>query len=65
MLDASGHVKLTDFGLSKEYIGMDERTNTFCGTIEVIQDCCISPKLNAVGSFEFHFSNEIFKIRIV
>lgn len=33
MLDASGHVKLTDFGLSKEYIGLDERTNTFCGTI--------------------------------
>ncbi|KAI6190554.1 Ribosomal protein S6 kinase [Aphelenchoides bicaudatus] len=34
MLDASGHVKLTDFGLSKEYIGMEGKTTTFCGTIE-------------------------------
>jgi p70 ribosomal S6 kinase len=33
MLDARGHVILTDFGLCKE--GIDgERTNTFCGTIE-------------------------------
>lgn len=35
MLDAEGHVVLTDFGLSKESIHADEdRTHTFCGTIE-------------------------------
>ena len=31
LLDRDGHVKLTDFGLSKEGVGT---TNTFCGTIE-------------------------------
>lgn len=29
-----GHVKLTDFGLCKEAIEGDEKTHTFCGTIE-------------------------------
>jgi len=33
MLDVDGHVILTDFGLCKEGLG-DEKTNTFCGTIE-------------------------------
>lgn len=36
MLDATGHIKLTDFGLSKEYIRLEEKTHTFCGTIEVL-----------------------------
>uniref|UniRef100_A0A0R3RMC5 non-specific serine/threonine protein kinase n=1 Tax=Elaeophora elaphi TaxID=1147741 RepID=A0A0R3RMC5_9BILA len=30
----SGHVKLTDFGLCKEAIEGDQKTHTFCGTIE-------------------------------
>lgn len=35
MLNAQGHVVLTDFGLCKESIhGRDEVTHTFCGTIE-------------------------------
>eukprot|EP00118_Oscarella_pearsei_P004273 m.17997 g.17997 ORF g.17997 m.17997 type:complete len:502 (+) comp27579_c0_seq2:247-1752(+) len=34
MLDAKGHVKLTDFGLCKESIVGDQKTHTFCGTIE-------------------------------
>jgi len=34
MLDAEGHVKLIDFGLSKELEGDDALTNTFCGTVE-------------------------------
>mmetsp|Transcript_4805 Transcript_4805/g.12306 ORF Transcript_4805/g.12306 Transcript_4805/m.12306 type:complete len:553 (+) Transcript_4805:186-1844(+) len=33
MLDPTGHVVLTDFGLCKESIG-SSRTHTFCGTIE-------------------------------
>ena len=33
LLDAKGHVKLTDFGLSKEAVN-NEVTHTFCGTIE-------------------------------
>lgn len=34
MLDSTGHVKLTDFGLCKESIEGDQRTYTFCGTVE-------------------------------
>lgn len=33
LLDAEGHVKLTDFGLSKERVDKT-LTHTFCGTIE-------------------------------
>eukprot|EP01130_Rhizamoeba_saxonica_P008780 TRINITY_DN3556_c0_g1_i1.p1 TRINITY_DN3556_c0_g1~~TRINITY_DN3556_c0_g1_i1.p1 ORF type:complete len:274 (-),score=57.29 TRINITY_DN3556_c0_g1_i1:33-854(-) len=36
LLDNTGHIKLTDFGLSKEGIGMNDRTHTFCGTPEYI-----------------------------
>ncbi|XP_041353534.1 ribosomal protein S6 kinase alpha-5-like [Gigantopelta aegis] len=36
LLDSSGHVILTDFGLSKEFLSTDEthRAYSFCGTIE-------------------------------
>ncbi|CAH8541481.1 unnamed protein product [Heterobilharzia americana] len=34
LLDHQGHVKLTDFGLSKERVDRDNLTHTFCGTIE-------------------------------
>lgn len=35
LLDSGGHVVLTDFGLSKEFVGDDnERAYSFCGTIE-------------------------------
>ncbi|XP_055328275.1 ribosomal protein S6 kinase beta-1-like isoform X2 [Paramacrobiotus metropolitanus] len=34
MLNAEGHVVLTDFGLCKESVFEDGRTFTFCGTIE-------------------------------
>lgn len=34
LLDSDGHIKVTDFGLSKESIEGDEKTFSFCGTIE-------------------------------
>ncbi|XP_060577857.1 ribosomal protein S6 kinase alpha-5-like isoform X1 [Ruditapes philippinarum] len=36
LLDSSGHIVLTDFGLSKEFLPSDElhRAYSFCGTIE-------------------------------
>jgi len=34
LLDSDGHIVLTDFGLSKEFINGNHRTFSFCGTIE-------------------------------
>eukprot|EP00118_Oscarella_pearsei_P008731 m.46503 g.46503 ORF g.46503 m.46503 type:complete len:735 (+) comp33701_c0_seq4:2867-5071(+) len=37
LLDGEGHIKLTDFGLSKEGMEMDseeKKTHSFCGTVE-------------------------------
>ncbi|GBP90325.1 Ribosomal protein S6 kinase alpha-5 [Eumeta japonica] len=34
LLDTQGHIILTDFGLSKEFCGGDNRAYSFCGTIE-------------------------------
>lgn len=34
LLDTEGHVKLTDFGLSKESIFEEKKTFSFCGTVE-------------------------------
>ncbi|CAO4361981.1 unnamed protein product [Caenorhabditis nigoni] len=34
LLDADGHIKVTDFGLSKEAIDSEKKTYSFCGTVE-------------------------------
>lgn len=34
LLDEDGHVKLTDFGLSKAFEQGPNSTNSYCGTIE-------------------------------
>jgi len=37
LIDGDGHIKITDFGLSKEgLVGYNSRTNTFCGTPEYL-----------------------------
>ena len=36
LLDADGHIKITDFGLSKQFKAPDETTETFCGTPEYL-----------------------------
>lgn len=36
ILDSEGHIKLTDFGLSKLAVGGDKLTYTFCGTPEYL-----------------------------
>jgi serine/threonine protein kinase len=34
LLTLDGHIKLADYGLCKENMGLGARTNTFCGTPE-------------------------------
>jgi len=36
LLDGTGHIALTDFGLCKENVSFNETTNTFCGTAEYL-----------------------------
>lgn len=36
LLDQDGHIKITDFGLSKDSLEADELTHTFCGTPEYL-----------------------------
>jgi serine/threonine protein kinase len=36
LLDQDGHIRLTDFGLSKEGIDLPNGTKTFCGTPEYL-----------------------------
>ena len=36
LLDATGHIALCDFGLSKMNLAKDDTTNTFCGTTEYL-----------------------------
>jgi serine/threonine protein kinase len=32
LIDLDGHIKLADFGLSKENVGDNDLTQTFCGS---------------------------------
>jgi serine/threonine protein kinase len=36
LLDEEGHIRLTDFGLSKEGVSNTKLTHTFCGTPEYL-----------------------------
>ena len=57
LFDDCGHIKLTDFGLSKE-IPMSEKTSTFCGTSEYL-----SPEL--VMKIPYNYSIDFWALGIL
>ncbi|ESO10538.1 hypothetical protein HELRODRAFT_96872, partial [Helobdella robusta] len=44
LLDSDGHIKLTDFGLSKESVFEENKTFSFCGTVEYMAPEVINRK---------------------
>jgi serine/threonine protein kinase len=48
LLDRDGHVKLTDFGLSK-HLNADVNTSTFCGTSEYLAPEIVTAKAYSIG----------------
>jgi serine/threonine protein kinase len=49
LMDAKGHVALTDFGLSKDNVMNGEGTSTFCGTAEYIAPELLERKMYGFG----------------
>ena len=49
LIDLDGHLKLADFGLSKEALSSDARTYTFCGTPEYMSPEVLLAKGHGTG----------------
>lgn len=62
LLDSSGHVVLTDFGLSKEFLPheKDQRTYSFCGTIEYM-----APEVVKGGNVGHDFSVDWWSVGVL
>ena len=53
LLDTEGHIKLTDFGLSKVLAQPSDTTRTFCGTPEYL-GACLGPCSRSPGAPTTH-----------
>jgi len=50
LFDADGHIRITDFGLSKQNMGPHEQTHSFCGTPEYLAPEIITGKGHGRGA---------------
>jgi serine/threonine protein kinase len=58
LIDEDGHVLLTDFGLAKEHISNENRTSSFCGTLEYM-----SPEM--IQGQPYSFSADMWSMGIL
>eukprot|EP00357_Protocruzia_adherens_P002555 CAMPEP_0115016588 /NCGR_PEP_ID=MMETSP0216-20121206/27543_1 /TAXON_ID=223996 /ORGANISM="Protocruzia adherens, Strain Boccale" /LENGTH=535 /DNA_ID=CAMNT_0002387107 /DNA_START=45 /DNA_END=1652 /DNA_ORIENTATION=- len=61
LLDQQGHVKLTDFGMSKQ-LSDDERTNSFCGTPEYLAPEIITAKGHSLSADWWSFGILLYEM---
>ena len=54
LLDSEGHIKITDFGLSKESLfGDKDRTFSFCGTVEYMSPEIVKCKGKYICKYKY------------
>lgn len=58
LIDEDGHILLTDFGLAKEDISNENRTSSFCGTLEYM-----SPEM--IQGQPYSFSTDMWSIGVL
>ncbi|XP_037376604.1 ribosomal protein S6 kinase alpha-2 isoform X2 [Talpa occidentalis] len=62
LLDEEGHIKITDFGLSKEAIDHDKRAYSFCGTVEYMAPEVVSRRGHAQSADWWSFGVLMFEM---
>ncbi|UYV81796.1 RPS6KA2 [Cordylochernes scorpioides] len=61
LLDAEGHIRLTDFGLSKEALS-DEKAYSFCGTVEYMAPEVVNRKGHTTAADWWSFGVLMFEM---
>ncbi|XP_059504474.1 ribosomal protein S6 kinase alpha-2 [Stegostoma tigrinum] len=62
LLDEDGHIKITDFGLSKEAVDHDKRAYSFCGTIEYMAPEVVNRRGHAQSADWWSFGVLMFEM---
>ncbi|XP_043552049.1 ribosomal protein S6 kinase alpha-2 isoform X2 [Chiloscyllium plagiosum] len=62
LLDEDGHIKITDFGLSKEAVDLDKRAYSFCGTIEYMAPEVVNRRGHAQSADWWSFGVLMFEM---